>query len=206
MNEVDIRIAVNRYLFHELDIEGDEHSVSMIWPFRLQEICDVVAEQPDVRLFEFNFAHETYLAEAGKSLSFWLAGGTTVADIRLQVLGEMWVERHNAIDLDTARASDRVIPLIAERQRSIEEIALRALGRAKRVQILEGLYFPVRKRYLALVEDLDTGSAFVVGSEVNSIKVKHSDAAPWRRLNTAIGEMLGAGKLAGFESPDVADA
>ena len=145
-------------------------------------------------MFAFSHGREVYYAQAGRTLSFWAADGMTTEEVRLHIAGEGWIERHAPLDLDTVRTGGPTIPSIGERCRAMEEMARRALGEGAGVRVLEGLFFPNRGAYLALVED-NRGRAFVVGTGIEVYSVRHSDAAPWRRLYVAVGAMLQSGRL-----------
>lgn len=196
----NLKIEINAYLSHEFSIgqckgEGEKKEVSESQPFQLREVLGIGSGRRGVRVFRFNDGNDEYFVEAGKSFSFWEVDGMSIKDLRLHMLAEEWLRRQEVIDLDTARKGDPRVPSIAVRWSAIEEIAHSEIGGAERVQVLGGLFFPCKDSYIALVENPGTGSTFVIGSGLDVQRVTHSDAAPWRRLHVAIGEMLQSGKL-----------
>lgn len=167
--------------------------MSEIWPFHLRELRVLTDEKGAPRIFEFRYGQDEYFVEVGSSFSFWIKDGMSTQDLRLYIMGERWFAEHQAVDLDTATSGDQSVPSLGERRSAIKEMA--RVTQNERIQILEGLFFPSEQRYLALVKDLESGRAFVVGNGIAIHKVSHSDAAPWRRLAIAIGQMLLVSKL-----------
>jgi hypothetical protein len=198
--ERDVRAEVNHYLFYELDIEGEESKVAMVsesWPFKLREVTSIDADE--AKVFQFRHGEDEYFVQAGSSFSLWIKDGMSKVELRLQILGERWIAEQKPVDLDSGRSEDPTMPSISERRKAIEQIAQEALGEGRRLLVLEGLFFTIQEAYLALVEDQENGAAYLVGSGLASYKVRSSDAAPWRRLAIAIGDMLQSGKLTGSE-------
>lgn len=165
------------------------------WPFQLREVQNVAVAGADARVFTFSDGHNLYFVQAGRSLSFWIDDDMSAKNLRLHMLGEKWIAERAAIDLSSVRHGQGGVPSPVERRKAIEDLALLMIGDVCRVLLLEGLFFPVEKRYLALVEDLDTGCAYALGSDIEPHRVKASDAAPWRRLYIVTGEMLQSGEL-----------
>jgi len=195
--ERDVRAEVNRYLFYELDIEGEESRVSESWPFKLREVTGIAAD--GAKVFRFRHGEDEYFVQTGSSLSFWIKGGMSGEELRLLMFGERWIAEHKPVDLDTGRPDDPALPTATERRIAIEQMTHEVLGEGRPVQVLEGLFFTTQQAYLALVENQENGCAYLVGSGLAPYKVRPSDAAPWRRLAMAIGEMLQSGKLTGPE-------
>ncbi len=194
-NLAELKVRINSYLFHELEVDGEDRQVSGNWPFRLREVQNLAVAGADARVFTFSDGHNLYFVQAGRSLSFWIDDGMSAEDLRLHMLGEKWIIERGAIDLSSVRQGQGGIPSKFERRKAIRDLALLMIGDASRVLVLEGLFFPFERRYLALVEDLGTGCAYALGSDIEPHRVKDSDAAPWRRLYIATGEMLQSGEL-----------
>lgn len=183
----DVSLEINRYLFHELELAGDEDRVSECWPFSLREVCSSGSAESNTRVFEFSYNSDTYFVQAGPPFSFWIADGMSLEELRLCLEGERWLAAHHAVDLDTETADAKVLPSAASRRQSIEQIAWEKLSNVQRLRVLEGLYLPSQNCYLALVEDLDAGCGFLIGSNLAPQRLKRSEAAPWRRLAVAVG-------------------
>ncbi len=198
--ERDVRAEVNRYLFYELDIKGEESKVGMVrenWPFKLREVAGIAAD--GARVFQFWHGEYEYFVQAGNSFSLWIKDGISREELRLQMRGERWIAEQKPVDLDSGRSGDPAVPSISERRKAIEQRTQEVLGEDRTMQVLEGLFFTVQQAYIALVEDQENGAAYLVGSGLAPYKVKPYVAAPWRRLAIAIGEMLQSGKLTGPE-------
>lgn len=206
----DLKLEINRYLFHELITGENEGEVSARWPFRLREVPGITEEgEPRIRVFRFRHEGSSYFVEAGRTFSFWLGAGMSIEDLRLYIRGTSWIARQEPVDLDVARPGEPGIPLVAERRRKVEVLAVTSLqssgegdevGVPLQVQILEGLFFPSHNRYLALVEveGEGEGQEFVVGSGVAVHTVEEPGIAPWRQLVSVIGKMLESGELDGW--------
>lgn len=192
---LDVSFEINRYLFHELELAGDEDRVSERWPFNLREVCSSDSARSNTRVFEFSYNSDTYFVLAGPPFSFWIADGMSLEELRLYLEGERWIVTHGAVDLDMETADDKVLPSAASRRQSIEQIAREKLSNVQRLRVLEGLYLPSQNCYLALVEDLDAGRVFLIGSNLAPQRLTRSESAPWRRLAVAVGEMVRKGEL-----------
>jgi hypothetical protein len=199
-SEQDVRAEVNRYLFYELDIQGEESKVGMVsesWPFKLREVTGIAAD--GAKVFQFRHGGDEFFVQGGSSFSLWIKDGMSKEELRLQMLGERWIAEQKPVDLDTRRPGDLAVPSMSERRKAIEQRAKEMLGEGRTVQVLEGLFFTAKQAYLALVEDQEYGAAYLVGSGLAPYRVKPSVVAPWRRLAIAIAEMLQRGKLTGPE-------
>lgn len=194
-NTPDVNLEINRYLFHELELVGDEDRVNECWPFSLREVCSSGSAGSNTRVFEFSYNSDTYFVHAGPPFSFWIADGMSIEELRLYLEGERWLAAHHAVDLDTETADVKVLPSAASRQQSVEQIARENLSNVQRLRVLEGLYLPSQNCYLALVEDLEAECVFLMGSNLAPQRLKRSESAPWRRLAFAVGEMVRKGEL-----------
>lgn len=198
----NVRAKINQYLFYELGIKGEERRVSESWPFQLRELGARATGEKASRMFEFRHGRDEYFVEVGNSLGLWIKDGMSREDLRLYMLGERWLAEQRSVDLDTTRPGDWAVPSVETRRRAMLEMAREAAGEGKRVEILEDLFFPSQRRYLALIKDLDTGHTFLIGSDVALHRVKPSQAAPWRRLASAVGELLAKGALSPLSHAD----
>lgn len=192
----DVRAEVNRYLLYELQITSGEgeSKVSERWPFQLRKITGM-AQEGLPRVFEFRHGGEDYFVTSSTSFSLWAKGDMSREDLQRHLLGERWLAKQDAVDLDTAKHGDPRVPPVYERRRVMLEMARKFRGEDKGLLVLEGLFIPAQSRYLALIEDLDSGYAQLIGNGLVPHHVAHPEAAPWRRLAIAVGEKLQSGEL-----------
>lgn len=179
-----IREDLNRYLFFEFAIEGDESQVSDVWPFQLRE----AGQTPELMVFELDH-EEPYWALAGSSLNFFPKAGMTFEDILLQRSGSAWIDARDPVDLSVSRPDDSTVPPMLERYRLLQTMAESANIGAD-FEILEGLFLRKENLPLGLFRSKGEVTARLIGISAEPIIVPFPDASPWRRLAWGVGRWL----------------
>ena len=179
--------AMNEYLFFEFGVEGDESLISETWPFKLRPLL----LEPGAAVFEFE-DDEPYFAIAAKSFNFMPKAGMTFDDLLLQQSGSQWIAAREPIGLETSMPGDASVPSGLDRRKALESLGERALD-VTDVQVLEGLFLRVERRYLGLFSRPGEEDAFVVGLSSTPMLVKFAKASTSRRLAWGVGASLKRG-------------
>ena len=184
-------IALNRYLYDELGVDGDEARIGPGWPFALR----LTGERG---IYTFEADGESLYAVDEPVTACWVAAGMSPADIRLQQRGAMWIGAREPVDLETTSIGDPRVPPVSQRRARLEAMAIEALGPGARV--LEGL----------LLARIGVHVVFAVGSDgrgamaldgAQPLEVGFPDASAWRRLAWGVGHLLATGALSETLAP-----
>ena len=89
---------LNKYLFYEFSVDGEESSISETWPFTLRPLGNIEGRT----VFEFD-DDESFFALAGPNLNFLPKQGMSVDDLALQFVGSDWIAAHDPVSLDESR-------------------------------------------------------------------------------------------------------
>lgn len=183
------RREINEYLFYEYgyDLEHDPSAVTPDWPFELHPVGTIRSQEGEVQVFEFSDEHGVNFALSGRTLTCYSAYQMTLDDLQIQVEGGEWIDRQGPIDLATSRVGYETIPPLSERRRATDELARTA---CESPRVHEGLYLEKRSIYLALIEDTDTGGAWVVGTGLEPHRVGFPQLPRPRRLALGVGQLL----------------
>lgn len=190
MGEQLIKKELNEYLRVEFGIdEEDSREAAEDWPFELTPLGRIAPGpgDPDVFLFQ---ADEPYFAVAAGALNFIPAQSMSLDDLRLQFTGGDWIEERNPVDLATSILGRDDVPRVAERRAAIEALARQALGSDADLRILQGLYLRSTAEYIALIENVATGEALLVGTGISPMSVPFPQCSSWRRLAYGMGVYL----------------
>jgi hypothetical protein len=184
------KTEINRYLFFEFGVEGEEDQVSDTWPFELRflDVVDLGDEQ--INVFHFTEDNDEYFVLDGNALNFQSTEGMSLEDLRALLLGSKWIGRRDPIDLNTTRIGDELVPPTPVRRAAIMEIIEKSFGKDRTVRILEGLLLRGHGQYLALVQDELSSEIFVVGSDITPYPVRLIEGLESRLLSFGVGEML----------------
>jgi hypothetical protein len=194
--QVQSKRDINLYLFYEFGIEGDEAQVSDDWPFELHKVGRVSVGSHESQVFEFSDSEQTYFALDVGGLNFYPSEDMTIEQLQLQEQGRFWLGQREPIDLNTVRIGDDSVPRTPHRRSAIEEMAASALQITRsNIRILEGLFLKKDQTYLALVEKVDSGEVYALGSNLEPYRVNLPGGSDWRRLSLAVGYALQAGTL-----------
>ncbi|MCP3980970.1 MAG: hypothetical protein GY716_16870 [bacterium] len=178
-----IEFELNRYLFHECDVEGDEKAISESWPFSFRRVADLFG----IAVWEFE-DDEPYFALSGQALDYLPKAGMSVTDLRKQMQGSDWIAQRDPVSLEMSCPSDDSVPSGVTRRRELERMACTA-DAGRNAVVLEGLYLKRDAQYLALVGERD-GTAVIAGLGSESVHVEFPLASSWRRLAWGVGEWL----------------
>ena len=186
------RREVNEYLFYEFcfDLGHEPSEVAEDWPFQLDELGTIPTSEGEARLFEFVHKGDPYVVVSGPTTASYPAAGMKPDDFAIQLDGGAWLEQQRPVDLETSVLGDEEVPPQPQRKATILSLAAPTVRNPK---VLIGLYLRTTGRYLALVEDSDTGEAILVGTDVVPRTVGFPEASPGRRLALAVGLLLGEG-------------
>lgn len=186
--------TVNKYLFYEFgyDLEQSSSMVTENWPFELKEIGVIELDEDRIIVFEFIADNKKYFALCGKQLAFYPNADMEVEDLKLQYKGSEWIANHCPINLATSSLGNDQVPAMSERRNTIEKLASEA---CESPRVVEGLYLRTTKSYLALIQDVSTGTGLIIGTGLEPFEVNLVQASPWRRLSVGIGKMLKLGIL-----------
>jgi hypothetical protein len=180
---------VNEYLFYEFcyDLGHEPSEVAEDWPFQLKELGTIRTHEGERRLFEFVYKGDPYVVVSGPITASYPAAGMKPGDFEIQLDGGEWLEQQGPVDLKTSVLGDDNVPPQPERKAAILSLAAPA---TRNPHICIGLYLRTTGRYLALVEDRDTGEAILIGTDVVPRNVGFPEASPGRRLAYAVGLLL----------------
>jgi hypothetical protein len=184
------KTEINRYLFFEFGVEGEEDQVSDTWPFELRFLDVIELDDEQIKVFHFTEDTDEYFVLDGNALDFQPTGGMSLDDLRVLLLGSKWIGRRDPIDLNTARIGDELVPPTPIRRAAILEIIEKSFGKDHTVRILEGLFLREQGQYLALVQDELSSQIFVVGSNIAPYPVRLIEGLGSRLLSIGVGEML----------------
>jgi hypothetical protein len=190
MGEQQIKKEMNEYLRAEFGIdEGSSQEATEDWPFELTALGRISPGpgDPDVFLFQ---ADEPYFAVAAGALNFLPVQGMSLDDLRLQFTGSHWIYERNPVDLATSILGRDDVPRVPQRREAIVTLARQVLGNDADLRILEGLYLRSTAEYLALIESIATGEAWLVGSGIGPMPVPYAQCSAWRRLAYGMGAYL----------------
>jgi hypothetical protein len=176
---------MNRYLFLEFGVDGDESSVSEDWPFELRSLL----QTSDLAVFEFH-ADQAYFAAADEGLNFLPQAGMALEDLLLQRSGAKWIGARDPIDLSVVRLGDPATPPTIERRRRLEALGSEVIHGDK-LEILEGLFLRGEQSYLGLFGTVAAEEAVIAGlPRTPPMRVSFPRASPWRRLAWGVGHWL----------------
>src|SRR5262245_3096063 len=181
----DLKTEINRYLFREFDVDGDESRVSETWPFELRKLV----ETADLTVIEFH-DDQAYFALADDGLNFIPQAAMGVDDLMLQRSGATWLWARDPIDLSEVRLNDPTVPSSKDRRRQLESLGAATLP-GRTVEILEGLFLGSNQQYLGLFRLSGRDEAIVSGlPDTLPIVVPFAGATGWRRLAWGVGWWL----------------
>ena len=178
-----LELDLNKYLFYEFGVDGEESSISETWPFTLRPVGNIEGRT----VLEFD-DDEPFFAFAGPSFNFLPKHAMSVEDLALQFVGSDWIAAQGPVSLEESRPGDDSIPSGTERRRVLEELGNHATG-VPRAEILEGLFLRSGRRYLGLFGVPNELEA-VVGGLDTPIRVGHARCSAWRRLAWGVGQWI----------------
>lgn len=204
---MNIKREINEYLFYEFsfDLENDVSSVTEEWPFTLHYVGGL--DLPSRReFFRFSDGEDDYYATGGDHFGFLPALGMELDDLKAIILGIRWIDEHDPITLNMSLLGDDSIPRVPERRAAIENLArevlgsrlvMEELGKAKELNILEGLFLRRTREYISLIgyEDEERPDILIKANTL-PVEVGFRRAAPYRRVGWAIGQLLKRGLIA----------
>ncbi len=174
---------LNKYLFYEFGMDGDESSISETWPFTLRPVGNIEGRT----VLEFD-DDEPFFALAGSSFNFLPKQGMSVDDLALQFVGSDWIAAQDPVSLEESRPGDDSVPSGIERRRVLAELGSHAT-QVPRAEVLEGLFLRSGRRYLGLFGVPNELEA-VVGGLDTPIRVGHARCSAWRRLAWGVGQWI----------------
>jgi hypothetical protein len=181
------KIDVNKYLYYEFGMDGDESSVSEDWPFQLHSIGCLELQGERTEFYEFTDGKTDYYAQEG---FFFPKAGMTIDDLYIQDKGQKWIDEQEPMDLNTSVIDDDRVPPLFERRKNIEEMGRKLLGDSTDFKVVEGLFLRKNGTYLALLKIHNQANAVVIGTSLSPISVSFREASSYRRLSHAIGKLL----------------
>ncbi len=166
--------------------------ISDDWPFQLVSAGSFEVNDICTEVYKFSVFNEHYFITAGANLYLVPVLDFDISTLKQEFIGSSWITSQDFVTMAPTGESEAGIPTLEKRYEQITELALK-LRPGEHPDILEGLYFTEKKKYVVLVRYGKEKIAQLISSDLLNINIAHSTALPFRRTCIGIGQCIEKG-------------